>query len=1695
MALVLLVVLALGVGIAAPFVVAGLVRSGIEDAAASSIEGSVVVGDVSAGWTGPIGVDELVLRDPQGTEVARVSARTDRGMLPLALGAIGGNLDLGTITVSGQAILERAGDGELTIARALKARPSGAAPRPTGAPSPAGSGGGSGGGGELPTGLRATLDITGVDVLVRDGQQAVAGLRGVSGGGVIDIGSPISLSFKATPVTSATPITLTVRAENYADAAGALTAGSAEVVVTLDAAVPDAEIDAGVRALTGVVPPVTGGPSGGQTTASIALKVSGGRITLHEGRALAIEGAIPPALVASATGYAGGALELDPGARFGVRIDQLNAPVEGAKGDWRGAALDASMALEGVSGGFQMGANGPSDPAGAEASGGRLTPFAVSARPARIVLDPGTGLLTVDGGGSATIDGEPAGTMSLDAEIGDALAGDGSIATELPGILRAALEVDGVMTDAPWIAMVERLTGAPIAAVLGERATLSATAALPSSEQRTGTVEILGGITLDSPRTRAGIGFAVSTNGVRADGEGVSISTSAAAPVLRAMGIELSGEGYRGELSGTTATVSIPAFFVPIVDRGPDLGGSSGEAIVEVRDARGTLIADRSVPVDLQLLRLTATLRPDQPAEASLVGTAAADGAPIGINGRIVVPDPDALLADDGAGGAVALAKSGFAGDVRLEGLPMRLAALVDAALGEQLDAAMGERVDVTAEVSDWAPDSAGSDAVRTLLTLTAEGGRGRLKGAADVTMGGESLSVATRGDGFQLLLREPQRLVDTLELEGMSLDVGGPLAVYLVDVDASIGGGEAATPEVRSAKVEVRAPRVAARIDPVEGSQGQASTITLRDTAIDLTLDAEGWGDLAIRSGGDADGQALSMDGSIGVRGALARAMDPAGFLGSSAPLETRGSWTVSGLSGGVLRVLDPALPGVADAAAPAPIRLEVVASRTGPEGVEPGAGAGGAIEAPGFVARVVDGRGSRLGATRVALDGSRLVVGPTVAGVRIDRELIRRGAALAEIDPAGVPAPVDPFAIDARVTTLRYPLVDGGSIDPLDPEGGYEATVTAGPGDVVLRLPEGAGSAGGMAVGIRGLRAFRRVAPGDASASGQGLVASFFDPQDGNASLGSIDASAGVDDLSSVRVLGEGLRLGQIARRLGLGDAPALALGEGATRIELRGGAAGGGDGSQRVRVDADVRAPRLSVAGVAGYDTASGRMGIIEPMSLSWDLDRRFVDRFVFGDEPLAGGSGGDSGAPLVRLSSDVRVEGAIEALDLVLADEAAGRAMSFNSATARLKTGAITLVPVRGQPAQLGSLALNITPEAGRPGVLALSLRSDATVGGASGGGAGGSGATPLSADGRVRVPTVDRAGEVTLTARGDLPTLAIDAIARSGQTLAALLGDRTRFEFSADGLATDLSSGGIRAALDSANAAVRLRGAADDGKLVIGSVPGDSGAVTEARLSILTPDASRELFRPLFPIFSSIQKRSTDRPTLLSVERLSLPMTGDIAGVSGRFSLDLGEVNFETPPIVGSVLKATGGREAGTIGTELAPVVVTIEDGVASYEPWAIPIGEFTLHLSGRVNLATQRVDEMMLYVPIGALAAEFSSQFSRLPVIGRISTAAFRLSGPIDALKLEPVLDPATLLKIQGVGGGPGGGSGDPVRDLIREGLREGLRESGKIDERTGGAIDDLLRGIGRPRRDEGKKEEPPAPDEPKEDGEGDGGL
>jgi hypothetical protein len=206
-----------------------------------------------------------------------------------------------------------------------------------------------------------------------------------------------------------------------------------------------------------------------------------------------------------------------------------------------------------------------------------------------------------------------------------------------------------------------------------------------------------------------------------------------------------------------------------------------------------------------------------------------------------------------------------------------------------------------------------------------------------------------------------------------------------------------------------------------------------------------------------------------------------------------------------------------------------------------------------------------------------------------------------------------------------------------------------------------------------------------------------------------------------------------------------------------------------------------------------------------------------------------------------------------------------------------------------------------------------------------------------------------AATINATAKGDLPTPFIDALARSPGTFTALLGPAATINADATNLST--TTGSLHATLNSQSTEAKLSGSIENGAFVADSI-------TTMSINAISKDASKLLFENALPFLSSVEKTLDDDPATLTIESFAFPIDTDMKKLVGKFLFDPGTVQFQTSSVFSKVLSATHNKAVGTVGRKIEPINFTIESGVVRYEEFTLPAGEFNLVTVGKVNLVT-----------------------------------------------------------------------------------------------------------------------------------------
>lgn len=267
---------------------------------------------------------------------------------------------------------------------------------------------------------------------------------------------------------------------------------------------------------------------------------------------------------------------------------------------------------------------------------------------------------------------------------------------------------------------------------------------------------------------------------------------------------------------------------------------------------------------------------------------------------------------------------------------------------------------------------------------------------------------------------------------------------------------------------------------------------------------------------------------------------------------------------------------------------------------------------------------------------------------------------------------------------------------------------------------------------------------------------------------------------------------------------------------------------------------------------------------------------------------------------------------------------------------------------------------------------------------------------------------------TVSVRGDLPqvpTVLIDALSANDGTVVDALGPvaKARFNVERYPLSGKPREGSTPPVIEldasSQRANARVKGSIRSDGIFVSQEP-----FTASVLEVTQALSSR--FIKGLPLMGTFEKTSQDQPATLNITNITASLQNDPSKLNADIVFDPGEARFGTSSAFGELLKVVEARTAGQVGKRLEPVTMKVRNGVATYERWRVPLGEFTVETEGSVNLVTRTVD-VITYVPfaavsdraIGALNLGAGATLNKLiggTTVDALTMVPIRTRGPMD---------------------------------------------------------------------------------------------
>ncbi len=439
-----------------------------------------------------------------------------------------------------------------------------------------------------------------------------------------------------------------------------------------------------------------------------------------------------------------------------------------------------------------------------------------------------------------------------------------------------------------------------------------------------------------------------------------------------------------------------------------------------------------------------------------------------------------------------------------------------------------------------------------------------------------------------------------------------------------------------------------------------------------------------------------------------------------------------------------------------------------------------------------------------------------------------------------------------------------------------------------------------------------------------------------------------------------------------------------------------------ASRISAEVAIAGERVSTPAPLALDLLPDRIALSRAGSLSLTPDPAFLNARLAGAKDAKG----SPAAGTLQLIEPVTLTASIKTLAL-------------SRGAGPLKPGVFALdvdisVPharfmrEQGEPLEISALAIHAThPANSTDGAIHADLKGDLATGPEH---------APLELTVAISrlaspegVPTPDLA---IMTASGDLhavPTPLIDALARQHGLLVEVLGPTLDAKVRAEGVSlkgSEANQSPIDLELTSPRAKAHITGVVREGTFV-------ATRDVEAQLLEITPALGGQLNAAL-PIIGTLEKKPTDRPAMVRISDLSMPISGGLSALSAKVQVDPGEARFATSTAFGELLNLVKVSTQGLVGQRLDPLSLTIDKGVIVVPPYNLKLGEFTLQTQGQVNLGTRGVD-IVTRIPFGALSDEIAGKVKlnsglgaavgRVLPIENLTMIPFRTSGTFDKSK------------------------------------------------------------------------------------------
>lgn len=412
-------------------------------------------------------------------------------------------------------------------------------------------------------------------------------------------------------------------------------------------------------------------------------------------------------------------------------------------------------------------------------------------------------------------------------------------------------------------------------------------------------------------------------------------------------------------------------------------------------------------------------------------------------------------------------------------------------------------------------------------------------------------------------------------------------------------------------------------------------------------------------------------------------------------------------------------------------------------------------------------------------------------------------------------------------------------------------------------------------------------------------------------------------------------------------------------------------------QIDLDATFDAPRLRIPEPVKLKLLPDRFAIASPIKLTWDVDPRWASRFLE-SKPAPGAAPQAAAKPPARITKPVTLRAAVTQLAIARGGSVGPLKHGIFALEATAEVPSVEMTAADGSTIVLDATTLQIQ---GKPAAQAAgdTIDMDVRIAGAT---VTRQGAAPARADNMALNVSLSRLADemgalktdtATVDARGDLPVIPVpllDVLAQQDGLLTEALGPVAEATIRANQLSKTGGTLDLKAKSPRASATI------------IGAIQGDVFATTQplnVTISEVSPELTKRLLKGV-PFIGAVEKTPKDQPATIVGTGMKIPLGNDLSKLNGQVVVDPGEATIAAGGDFGKILKALKQKEAGKAGQRLEPLKVDIVSGIATYQRWSLPIGEFQVQTEGTVNLVNRTLD-VVTWLPVGALTDEAAGLF------------------------------------------------------------------------------------------------------------------